>query len=186
MAVSGMANSVFSVATRNRPWTDRPTPCGWRRTKVRKKKYQCHDEKRRKQRPRLGKENTQRGGNRAETLITVTSTERHWAKVWDGKCWLKKKKRKPGRPCICVCDLRVWLPTGSEVKADEQRWPEDISSTVRTLCVCVCVRLKGYHGNNIPLHTSSTHKTMQMHRQVHCSARQVKWSCSSVTMKYVI
>lgn len=27
MAVSGMANSVFSVATRNRPWTDRPTPC---------------------------------------------------------------------------------------------------------------------------------------------------------------
>lgn len=32
MAVSGMANSVFSVATRNLPCTDRPTPCraeGW-------------------------------------------------------------------------------------------------------------------------------------------------------------
>lgn len=27
MAVSGMANSVFSVATRNLPCTDRPTPC---------------------------------------------------------------------------------------------------------------------------------------------------------------
>lgn len=26
MAVSGMAKSVFSVATRNRPWTDKPTP----------------------------------------------------------------------------------------------------------------------------------------------------------------
>lgn len=27
MPVSGMANSVFSVATRNRPCTERPTPC---------------------------------------------------------------------------------------------------------------------------------------------------------------
>jgi hypothetical protein len=26
MAVSGMANKVFSVATLNVPWTDRPTP----------------------------------------------------------------------------------------------------------------------------------------------------------------
>ncbi len=116
IAVSGMANSVFSLATRNRPWTDRPTPCGWRRTKVRGGK------KKKKKKKKINAM-MKRGGNRGlgwakrkhtggkqgrETLITVTSTETPWAKVWDGKCWLKKKS-KPGRPyvCVCVC-VCVW------------------------------------------------------------------------------
>lgn len=33
IAVSGIAKSVFSVATRNCPWIERPTPCAWSKSK---------------------------------------------------------------------------------------------------------------------------------------------------------
>lgn len=87
MAVSGMANSVFSVATRKRPWTDRPTPCRWRRWRVREIDH-CHDAERR------GKERAQNRASREHSSLSPPQSL-GWEMLTGKKKW--------ARPTLCVC-----------------------------------------------------------------------------------
>lgn len=82
MAVSGMAKSVFSVATRNRAWTDTPIPCRWMK---RKKKSINHFKAK-----KIDWENT---GNivmeKAETAVTATESWRLGWKKWAEMKWTR-------------------------------------------------------------------------------------------------